>query len=51
MTNPLKIKLKKKKQNKEALVYTAINGVIRGTKKVKGVVHSQALSSRPYFKR
>jgi len=51
MTTPLKIKLKKKKKNKQALGYTAIKEVIRGTQKFKGIVHSQALSSRPYFKR
>jgi len=30
-------------------MYAAINEVIRGKKKFKYFVHSQALSSRPYF--
>ena len=51
MTAPLKIKLMKKKKKKyeQVLMYTAINEDIRGNKKFKGFVYSQALSSRHYY--
>jgi hypothetical protein len=52
MTTLLKIKQKKKKKKyTQALMCTAINKLIRGKKKFKGFVHSQALSPRPYLKR